>query len=189
MKKVSIITISDKYTVDNFYKNLKFYKHFNKEYHLKYDIPASEEIKEELDKMIMVLNTKAKKERLGLIFDLACEEIDKLNISHNFCEFENNHCFTQKINKRSNGCCGECRYLINHTCTQPSIACKLYYCYKIKRKKKCPTLNNIKVMKYFLNPKEKFMFSMTIFENKEETIRSATRNIIFRIFTPIKKNK
>lgn len=190
-KKDKVVIISDKYSVEDFYKNLIFYKLFNKnkEFHIKYDIQISEEIQEELEQIIRVLNKKSKKERLGLIFDLACEQIDKLNVSQNFCEFKNNKCFTQKSKEGINGCCGQCRYLINGNCTQNSIACKLYYCYKIKKNKKCPKINDINILKYFLNPKEKFVFSMALYENKEETIKSATRSILFKIFTPIKKNK
>ena len=190
-KKEVIITIDENFTPYKFYNNLKFYKFFNRSkiYKIRYDTELNEEVKEELEECIIILNIKNKNKKIGAIFDFACRRLDKSYISKNHCEFENSKCFIQNETKKTNGCCGRCRYLVDGHCTQDSITCKLFFCNEIRKNKYCPKINDIKVLKYFLNSKEKLIFTMSFYKNKEEIIKDTKKNILFYLFTPTKSNK
>lgn len=177
------ITINDISDLNNFYRRLRKYKLFNNNSLLK--LKSINNLNDEdiyqLKSVIKVFNIKNKDKRLDCIIDEACNYIDKFFVNKNTCEFKDNYCGYQR-NKCAigiNGCCRECMYLENGRCHNDNTACKLFYCPYIRHKKRCPTLNDIKVLEYFLSIKKKIIIQSCIYQTKEETIKSLNQKSLF----------
>lgn len=123
------------------------------------------------------------------IYDLVCKELDEKFEKNNYCDFQNNVCICQRNSKNrahdSMGCCytfrnskltgfpvdtKQCEYLVNGKCTQNSIACKLYTCSYLKRKKIKFEPNDFFLIKVFFNRKQKAYIKNAFFKSRDEII-------------------
>ena len=156
---------------NNLFK-LYFYRYSKKKYTI-YENNKRTTNKELLE-IEKVLNTKDKKKRLELIYDITCNYLDSLDILK-ICNFKDGECVVNRINKlRDCGCCknnkGEvCKHLGDRGCLIRCPACKFYVCSYVKKKIK-PKLRDIKAAKYFLSYREKFYLRFCFFEPKEVII-------------------
>ena len=153
---------------------LYFYRFSKSSYYIYEDGKRTKD--KELLEIEKVLNTKDKKKRLELIYDITCDYLDNLDIIK-ICDFKDNKCFVNRSNNlRDCGCCKNnrgvsCKYLGDRGCTTKCSGCKFYVCGPV-RKKLNPRLNDIKVAKYFLSLREKCYLKFSHFESKEEIINN-----------------
>src|SRR5574344_1963214 len=135
-------------------------------------------LKLECSEIIDAYNIKNKTKRLSYIYDIASKRLDDLVKINNYCAFCNNHCLVQKNRAANNGCCGNCKYLTKNGCSIVSLACKLYYCFKIRKIKKCPKLKDVIILKLFLSPFQIFKLKMCLFETKNDTLKQINNSEI-----------
>ena len=187
----------DKYIrEDSFYKDIKKYKDkSNITVHYLYDgkdITNEKDIKKYKDQddyfkvcSIQAANIKDLKKRYSYIYDVVCDYLDKEFINKNICGFKDNICLSVKNNghcpESKNGCCygrnrGLCKNFKNGTCTIKSISCKLFTCRYLKKKKIRYKVNDIPLLKYFFNIRQKFIIDTSIFVDKKEMIELLLKN-------------
>lgn len=134
---------------------------------------------------INATNIKNIKERYSYIYDTVCEYLDNEFKNKNICGFCNGKCISSTNNsyfsESQSGCCygrqrGVCKYLKNNKCSIKSISCKLFTCRYLKNKNIKYNVNDIPLLKYFFNIKQKYIISMSIFKDKEEVIELLMKN-------------
>ena len=183
--------MKDVYIENNeyFYKNIKKYKKRNVYIHLLYDnkdITNDTFIEKRYDKdvkfkiyLIHASNIKDIKKRYSYIYDIVCNYLDQEFNNKNICGFDHNVCLSVKNNghckESKNGCCygrnrGLCKNFKNGKCTIKSISCKLFICRYLKKNKIRYRANDIPLLKYMFNIKQKFIIENSIFKDKEEII-------------------
>ena len=161
---------------NNLFK-LYFYRYSRKKYTIYEN--SKRATNKELLEIEKVLNTKDKKKRLELIYDITCDYLDNLD-SLKYCDFKKSKCIkNREFNGRNCGCCinrrGEaCKYLSKNGCTIKCSACKFYVCNYVKKKVN-PKVKDIKVAKYFLSLREKYYLRFSFFCSKEEIINQMLR--------------
>ena len=142
------------------------------------------------------LNIKDKRERLSYVYDKACDLLDEDFFGKNLCEFRNGKCINdRKYNKLGGGCCCDsahheymCPHLSKQGCTIRCLACKLHVCNTLKKKGYRYHIDDIYVLKYLLNEKQKIMIHNDFFMTKEEVLKDVIRNsIILWSFTNKKR--
>ena len=192
MKKEIIISDTD--DMKTYLKWFRLYHllNLNKELFTTYKYDALKIDREVLESLINAHNIKNKNKRLEYVYDTACSYIDDNYVSKNFCEFIDDQCLYQRNHKKSmnqkDGCCRNCKYL-NYGCSQKALADKLFFCYYIRKVKKCPRLNDILILKYFLNIKQKAIAKTIIYYPREESIKALKRkSLLLWCLTPRKKN-
>ncbi len=131
------------------------------------------------------LNIKDKKKRLSYVYDKACDLLDDDFYGKNVCEFKDNKCiYARKEKTHCDGCCRSrdgdkvCVYLKNHICSIRCLACKFHICKYIRKKGLRYRVNDILVLKYLLNWKQKIMVYLDFFMTKEEVLKDLTKNSI-----------
>lgn len=162
----------------NFYKNIKRYKDKDVILYLDNNNNNDEDI--EFKKLsIKTANIKDIKKRYNYIYDEVCNYLDKKFNDENICEFNNNKCISVRNNSHCkeslNGCCygikrGLCKNFKEGKCTIKSISCKLFTCRYLKRNNIKFKVNDIPLLKYFFNRKQKFIIDTSIFKDKQEII-------------------
>lgn len=169
---------------------IKYTDNKNKKYKIlykgKYYEKEQKDIKiRQVSQLVQALNIKNKKQRLEFIYDKACDLLDDDFYGKNVCEFKNNKCMhDRKYNNSCDGCCRTndggkcCIYLKNHKCTIRCLACKFHICSCVRKKNLNYKVNDILVLKYLLNFKQKIIVYLNFFKTKQETINDLEKNSI-----------
>ena len=76
----------------------------------------------------------------------------------------------------NNGCCygkkrGVCEHLKNNKCTIKSITCKLFTCRYLKKQGIKYKINDIPLLKYFMNIQQRLVIMSSFFKDKDEVIK------------------
>ena len=189
MKKEVIIRVDD----NGNFKLSRFIRLFdskNKKYKVLYK--GKEYIKEsnikeirELTQIIEALNIKDKRKRLLFICNKACDILDDNFSCQKMCKFKNNKCIYDRMKKdKYNGCCGtidrkkHCKYLINNNCSTRCLACKFHICHTLKKMGYKYKVDDILVLKYLLNWKQKIMVYLDFFMTPDEVVEDLYKNNI-----------
>lgn len=175
---------------DNFYQKIKKYKEKEVHLHLSYDkkdIVDDKSIEEEYSQEIKfkiqainAANIKDKEKRYSYLYDVVCQYLDCEFREKNICEFKNNRCISVRMDghckESENGCCygknrGLCKNFIDGRCTIKSISCKLFTCRYLKKKNIQYRIDNIPLLKYFFNKRQKYIIEYSIFKDKDEIMK------------------
>ena len=126
---------------------------------------------------VIASNIKNIEKRYRYIYDVVCDYLDNEFKEKNICQFNNNRCVGVEkgfhCNESIYGCCygrtrGICKYLKNGKCSIKSISCKLFVCRYLKKNYKIKyDNNNIPLLKYFFNWKQKRIIEDSLFIDKE----------------------
>ena len=174
MKKIIVVDNNS-----SFYKKIWLYRIFkllNFNFEVKFTSNYVDN-NEELIKTINILNTKGRKNTYSLIYDYACDVLDK-KFCNNLCGFKNNVCISNR-NKHSelSSCCeGRDRILCVHfnkkkkKCNIKSISCKLFVCSYLRKKGIKNNVNEVVYLKYFLSIRQKLICYSSFFEDKDQVI-------------------
>jgi len=165
-------------------KNVVFkVKHQDKTYDC--EIMTDDKELKQLSLLVEALNIKDKKQRLAFVYDKSCELLDNDFYGKNLCEFKSNKCMHDRIHAKSmDGCCRsndnskKCPYINNHRCTVKCLACKFHVCYCLRKKGIKYKVNDIYLLKYLYNWKQKIMIYNNFFMTREENLKDVYRNSI-----------
>ena len=179
----------------SFYNNIKKIKDSDLTIHFKYknkDVIDDRYIDDKMDyelktkiHMITAANIKDLEKRYSYIYDIVCDELDNKFKDNKICNFKDNKCISVRNNSHCseslNGCCygknrGLCKNFKDGKCTIKSISCKLFTCRYLKKNNIKFSVNDIKLLKYFFNPRQKFILDNSIFKDKEEIIKLLLEN-------------
>jgi len=188
----------DKYINDNyFYSDIKRYKNKHNiivHYLYKNDdiIDSSYLLNKKVNKelffkvcCIHACNIKDIKTRYEYIYDIVCDYLDGEFKSKDICQFKDNICVSVKNKSHcpesKNGCCygrnrGLCNNFKDGKCTIKSLSCKLFTCRYLKRQGIKYKVNDIPLLKYFFNIRQKFILDTSIFKDKDEIIELLLKN-------------
>ena len=128
---------------------------------------------------VIASNIKNIEKRYNYIYDTVCDYLDKEFQEKNICQFRNNKCIGvtdgYHCKESINGCCfgrkrGLCKHFNNGKCNIKSISCKLFTCRYLKKNKIKYNSENIPLLKYFFNKRQKTIIEDSIFIDKEEII-------------------
>lgn len=139
---------------------------------------------------IHALNIKNMKERYSYIYDIVCNFLDREFMTKDICNFVDGLCIS--VRNKSHcpdskyGCCygtkrGLCKNFKNGHCVIKSISCKLFTCRYLKKNNKCYHINDIPLLKYFFNTKQKFILSNSLFKDKDDVILLLLKNRNFNL--------
>lgn len=173
----------------NFYKNIKKYLNKNVFVHFLYeedDIVNNSNIDkyasiENKIHMIHALNIKNIEKRYSYIYDVVCDYLDKEFREKDICSFKDNKCISVRNNSHCkescNGCCygtnrGLCKNFKDGKCSIKSLSCKLFTCRYLKKQGVRYRINDIDLLKYFFNIRQKYILDTSIFKDKDEIIKS-----------------
>ncbi len=128
---------------------------------------------------VHAINLKNIDERYSYIYDIVCDYLDNEFITKDICGFKDNVCKSVKNKSHCsdslNGCCyghnrGLCPHFQNNKCTIKSLSCKLFTCRYLKKNHISYKVNDIVLLKYFFNLRQKFIISTSIFKDKSEIL-------------------
>ena len=189
MKEVVLHNINGKYKIPRFIrfkirKDVVFKaEHLDKTHEKEISID-NKELKQ-MSLLVEALNIKDKKERLAFVYDKSCELLDNDFYEKNLCEFKDNKCLHDRIHGQSmNGCCSssdnskKCPHLRQHRCTTKCLACKFHVCHCLREKGIKYKVNDIYLLKYLYNWKQKIMIYNNFFMTSEENLKDIYRNSI-----------
>lgn len=152
---------------------------YNNQEFTKFDAGACKEIAQIL-KVVQIINTRKKKDKLNLIYDYTCDYLDNEFSQKNICNFKNNVCeYNRHVSKdkRVDSCCTRkltkktCQYFDEKTkrCTIKCISCKLFVCQYLRKKKKISyPIYQIPYLHYFLSLRQKLICSCSFYMPKDE---------------------
>ena len=105
----------------------------------------------EVQDVLEALNIKQYGKRTEFIYDRACLRLDEYYKGKNLCEYCDGKCIVQQKGKLDgvNGCCRLCINQSNKGCTTSNLACKLYYCAKIRNTKPVLEFKDLKILKLY----------------------------------------
>ncbi len=143
-----------------------------------YHIPNIEkETIKELTTVLNLINGNDRSAVYSYIYDEVCQHLDKQFLNNDYCQFIDGKCINERLNNkkmRNCGCCYQkgkrCHNLLDGKCTIKCISCKLFTCRYLRSKGIHFKINNIPLLKYFFNLKQKYIFEYSIYENKETII-------------------
>ena len=181
--------MKDVYIADdlNFFKNIKKYLKKNVIVHLLYEdddivndsfINKYSLIKDKIY-IINAVNIKDLRKRYSYIYDIVCDYLDNDFKKKNICDFIDNKCVSVRNKSHCmescNGCCygtnrGLCKNFVDGKCVIKSISCKLFTCRYLKKNGIKYSINEIPLLKYFFNIRQKFVLDNSIFKDKDEII-------------------
>ena len=149
----------------------------------------------QLSLLVEALNIKNKRQRYEFIYDKACDLLDNDFYGKNVCEFKNGKCIkNRKCHEIGDGCCCSvdhktiCQYLTDKGCSVRCLACKFHICRILKDKGYKYRLNDIYILKYLLNWKQKIIVYNDFFITKDEVLNDILKNsIILWSLKPVKK--
>lgn len=171
----------------NFYKNIKKYTNKNVVVHFLYEendiiddsnIDQYFSIKNKIH-IIHALNIKNSKKRYSYIYDVVCNYLDNEFKINNICDFKDNKCISVRNNGHCEESCNGCCYGTNRElcinfkdgkCNIQSLSCKLFTCRYLKKKGVKFSVNDIDLLKYFFNLRQKYILDTSIFKDKDEII-------------------
>lgn len=135
--------------------------------------------KEEQKLLDKASSFKSIEKKYEFIYDTVCDFLDSKYIGCNYCDFKDDVCkYFRKIDSNHKmGCCysddrgGLCPNLKNDgSCNIKSISCKLYACPMLRDEKLYFKVNDIPLLKYNFNIKQKYYIKRSFFKTKEETL-------------------
>lgn len=139
----------------------------------------------QITQLVEALNIKNKSERLKFLYNKACDILDSDFYGKNVCQFKNNSCLQDRTkNNKFDGCCRcnngkrHCKYLADHKCTTRCLACKFHICSNLKKLGYKYNINDILVLKYLLNWKQKIIVYLDFFKTPEEVLLDVKKNSI-----------
>ena len=167
MKKIIIINSYKEYK--KFLRKIKYYKTIIF-YNTIFKLDSSIE-NEYLDSIVESLNIKNRKERIEYVYDRLCNIFDE-KMELGICKFKNNKCIVQQKNrsKSCNGCCLNCSHQKNKVCNTQNLACKLFYCPRIKKSYSVLKMKDIPLFK-LLSARQKIILKYDFFSSREELLR------------------
>lgn len=189
MKEVILKRVNGVYKIPKFLKLTlgikKYYFEYNDALYNK-ELETNDKEVKQISLLVEALNIKNKKERLFFIYDKACDLLDNDFYGKNICEFKCGKCIRdRKLNNMGGGCCCDskfhksmCQYLTDKGCQVRCLACKFHICDTLKKKGYKYRLNDIYILKYLLNWKQKLIIYNDFFMNKEEVLKEVRRNSI-----------
>ena len=97
---------------------------------------------------------------------------------YQMCDFKDNKCIANRLNKsvhNCNGCCykykeGLCKHLKNNKCSIDCITCKLFICEYLEKEYGKINLNKIPYIKSIFNRKQREIIKRSFFKDKKEII-------------------
>ena len=128
---------------------------------------------------VIAANIKNLEKRYNYIYDIVCDYLDNEFQEKNICQFRNNKCIGvtdgYHCKESVNGCCygrkrGLCKNFNKGKCSIKSISCKLFTCRYLKKNKIKYHSDNIPLLKYFFNKRQKTIIEDSIFIDKEQII-------------------
>ena len=140
----------------------------------------------QISQVVEALNIKDKRKRLEFVYNKACDILDDDFYGKNVCGFKQNKCIQDRKKNKCDGCCRcndnkrHCLYLKNHICSTRCLACKFHICYALKKMGYRYKVNDILVLKYLLNWKQKIMVYLDFFMTPEEVIEDLYKNSIIK---------
>lgn len=188
MKEVIIKKVNDSYKIPKFLRLKAGKVKFKLEYNNKlYDKEIKTDNKEvrQISLLVEALNIKNKNKRLEFIYDKSCDLLDDDFYGKNICEFKKDKCLKNRKNKElGGGCCCDsnhltmCPYLTNKGCSIRCLACKFHICSELRKKGYRYNMNDIYLLRYLLNWKQKIMVYNDFFMTKEEVLKDIKKNSI-----------
>ncbi|MFA5602213.1 MAG: hypothetical protein WDA21_00530 [Bacilli bacterium] len=131
----------------------------------------------EISHILNAFNIKDIRKKYEYIYDTVCDCLDNLFMNNKYCDFCNDKCNANRegcTRHSNNGCCyirGKlCKHLKNHSCTIKCISCKLFVCRYLKRNAIKIKVNDIKLLKYFFNRKQKEIIEYSFYTPKDKII-------------------
>lgn len=186
MRKTYSVT-NDK-ELRHFIRFLPFYRSFLFRF-LYFDVHINEEYNFVLP-IVESLNIKSRKKRIVYIYNEAFSMIDSYFVGKDFCQFIDNVCLSHRENKtgKMNGCCRCCPYRSGGYCPTKNIACKLFYCSRVKEKYEIIKFEDI-ILFRVLSPFQRMILKSDFFSSGEDVILDlyygpfiAPIRIIYRFF-------
>ena len=135
--------------------------------------------KEENKQLEKANSFKSIKDKYNYIYDTVCDFLDSKYIGCNYCDFKDDVCkYFRKIDSNHKmGCCysdkrgGLCpNFKKDGSCKIRSISCKLYACPMLRDEKLYFKVNDIPLLKYNFNLKQKWWIKQSFFQTKEDTL-------------------
>lgn len=183
MKTINI-SINNTDDINKFYKDIYKYKIFNSKDYLILNISKKINyiFRRELKQIEKAFNIKDKNKRLEYVYNTTCDNIDLYN-KNNPCEFDNcGQCASQRAHatkSKINGCCGNCSHLKkNGKCDTKSLACKIFYCKYIKKKKDIFKYKDLKLANIFFTIPQMLVAKYNFFNTTEDNINLIKKNSI-----------
>ncbi len=199
MKEVILKSVNGKYSIPRFIrfrisKNTNFKFEYKGKTYDKSINSKNSEIKQ-VSYLVEALNIKNKKKRLEFVYDKSCDLLDADFYGKNICEFKNGKCLHDRYyGGKGGGCCCRsdhslmCKHLTKTGCSVRCLSCKFHICNLVKKKGIRYHFNDIYLIKYLFNWKQKLMIFTDFFMTKEESLRNIYRNsIILWCFSKSKK--
>lgn len=161
------IVIKNEIELHKFYNRIFLYRSFLYKF-VKFKLIDD---KYNISSLVKALNIKNRKRRIKYIYDAACDEIDMFYKEKNMCDFKDNQCYVQRKlgNNKFNGCCRICMYQSNIGCRTKNLACKLFFCFEVKKRNKILKIEDIKVLKV-LGVRQRYILKNNYFSSKEEVV-------------------
>lgn len=189
MKKYVFKLKKGKYKIPRFIRlfvgKRKFYFEHNGKLYDE-EIKDNKEVRQ-ISLLTKALNIKDKKKRISFVYDKSCDLLDDDFYGKNICEFKDNKCIHDRLHNAScDGCCRtndglrKCKYLENHRCKTKCLACKFHICYCIRKKGYKYKINDIYMIKYILNWKQKIIIYNDFFMTPKEVLNDVYKNSILR---------
>ena len=193
MNKVVTITKDNEKEFYNKIRKLKILSKFNYNFIVDYDNKKYDENSKDIPKeletimnIIKILNTKKKKNKYELIYDLSCDCLDNEFQTNNYCSFENNMCICNRCKnkeKQLSSCCQRrhnmttCKYFDdkNKCCSIKCIGCKFFTCDYLRKKGINYKVNSIPYIKYFFNIRQKLICKYSFFTEKDIIINKLSK--------------
>lgn len=186
---IIIEKVNDKYKIPRFLrwkiKNNKFKFKYNGKLYDK-EIKTNDKDVRQTSLLVNALNIKDKKQRLSYIYDKSCDFLDEDFIFKNVCDFKCGKCAQDRLfNNLGGGCCCDskghetmCPYLTKKGCSIKCLACKFHICKTLKKKGYKYQVNDIYMLKYLLNWKQKIIIYNDFFMTKNEVLKDVIKNSI-----------
>ena len=153
------IIIKDKKDLKKFYNNIKYYRS------ILFIFTKFECDNKDVEHIITALNIKNRFKRIRYVYDTACDEVDAFGEGKNLCGFKNGVCRS----KVKNGCCRKCFHVTDHGCPTRNLACKLFFCSKVRDKYKIIMFDDLKIL-YCLSFRCRVILRHDFFTKREEVL-------------------
>lgn len=150
--KIKYINLKNKFKFKNILKILK--KYFNlTNLNTTINISSNNKLTEnvyfikEISNIFKVFFLPNYNNKISLVYDILCKDLDDIIKSCNYCFFINNKCIAQRDTNynlnwpknNKNGCCYDislnetCKFLENKKCSTNCVSCKLFTCKYLKK--------------------------------------------------------
>lgn len=129
--------------------------------------------KDKQDEIIVkALNIKNRKERITYLYDATCDYIDNYYEGKNICGFKNGYCYSNRVNgcKYKYGCCRICIYKSSKGCPSKNLACKLFNCSEVYKRRTVISYKDLKTLKLF-SLRQRYIVKIDYFNLREDVLR------------------